>query len=37
MRTFGYRRRATMLARFTAGELQIVRLCFRGEDWQRRG
>ena len=35
MRTFGYRRQATVLARFTPGELQVVRLYFRGQDWQR--
>jgi len=37
MRTFGYRRQFTVLARLTAGELQIVRLYFRGQDRQRRG
>lgn len=35
MRTFGYRRQATVLARFTTSELQVVRLYFRGQDWQR--
>jgi plasmid stabilization system protein ParE len=35
MRTFGYRHRVTVLARFTDTELQVVRLYFRGQDWQR--
>ena len=34
-RTFGYRRQVTVLARYTADELQVVRLYFRGQDWQR--
>jgi plasmid stabilization system protein ParE len=37
MRTFGYRRQVTVLARFTDGELQVARLHFRGQDWQRPG
>lgn len=35
MRTFGYRRQVTVLARFTDEELQVARLYFRGQDWQR--
>jgi plasmid stabilization system protein ParE len=37
MRTFGYRRQVTVLARFTDDELQVARLYFRGQDWQRPG
>lgn len=35
MRTFGYRRQVTVLARFTDEELQVARLYFRGQDWRR--
>ena len=35
MRTFGYRRQATVLVRYTATEMQVVRVYFRGRDWQR--
>jgi len=35
MRTFGYRRQVTVLARFTDEELQVARPYFRGQDWQR--
>ncbi|MFP4126734.1 MAG: hypothetical protein ACLFU0_08825, partial [Alphaproteobacteria bacterium] len=35
MRTFGYRRQVTMLARFTDEDVQVARFYFRGQDWQR--
>ena len=33
-RSFGYRRQATVLAEFEAGEMRIVRVYFAGQDWQ---
>lgn len=33
-RTFGYRRQATILAEFTDGVMDVVRIRFAGEDWQ---
>jgi len=35
MRTFGYRRQAPVLVRYTATEMQVVRVYFRGRDWRR--
>jgi len=34
-RTFGYRRQATILAEFTDGVMDVVRIRFAGEDWQK--
>jgi hypothetical protein len=34
-RTFGYRRQATILAEFTGETMDVVRVRFSGEDWQR--
>ena len=33
-RTFGYLRQATILAEFTDGAMDVVRIRFAGEDWQ---
>jgi plasmid stabilization system protein ParE len=33
-RTFGYRRQATILAEFTDGAMDVIRIRFSGEDWQ---
>jgi hypothetical protein len=33
-RTFGYRRQATILAEFSDGAMDVVRVRFAGEDWQ---
>lgn len=33
-RTFGYRRQATILAEFTDGAMDVIRIRFAGEDWQ---
>lgn len=35
MRTFGYRRQATILVRYTRSEMQVVRIYVRGQDWWR--
>lgn len=35
LRTFGYRRQATVLAEFAEGELRVVRVYFAGQDWAR--
>ncbi|MER2508989.1 MAG: hypothetical protein ABTQ27_09530 [Amaricoccus sp.] len=34
-RTFGYRRQATILAEFSDGAMDVLRIRFAGEDWQR--
>ena len=34
LRSFGYRRQATVLAEFRKGELRIVRVYFRGQNWR---
>ena len=34
LRAFGYRRQATVLADFTEDQMRIVRIYFRGQDWQ---
>jgi hypothetical protein len=35
LRVFGYRRQASILAEFVPGELRVVRVYFRGQDWSR--
>jgi plasmid stabilization system protein ParE len=34
-RTFGYRRQATILVEFTEDAVDVVRVRFAGEDWQK--
>jgi plasmid stabilization system protein ParE len=34
-RTFGYRRQATILAEFSEDAMDVVRVRFAGEDWQK--
>lgn len=36
VRSFGYKKQATILARFEAGGLIVLRVNFRGQDWSRR-
>lgn len=33
VRTFGYKRQATILAEFSTDELRIIRVYFPGQDW----
>jgi len=33
LRVFGYRRQASIVARFSEGELRVMRIYFRGQDW----
>lgn len=35
LRVFGYRRQASILAEFVPGELRVIRVYFRGQDWSR--
>ncbi|MTI02884.1 hypothetical protein [Roseibium sp. RKSG952] len=35
IRTFGYKRQATILAEFAQGEMRIIRIYFPGQDWSR--
>ena len=35
LRSFGYRRQATILAEYTPSEMRIVRIYFRGQDWSQ--
>jgi plasmid stabilization system protein ParE len=35
LRVFGYRRQASVLAEFVPGELRVIRVYFRGQDWSR--
>lgn len=35
LRVFGYRRQACILAEFAPGELRVIRVYFRGQDWSR--
>jgi hypothetical protein len=35
LRVFGYRRQASILAEFAPGELRVIRVYFRGQDWSR--
>ena len=35
LRTFGYRRQATLLAQYAEGEVRVVRVYFAGQDWRR--
>jgi plasmid stabilization system protein ParE len=33
VRSFGYARQATIVARFSPGELRVLRVFFKGQDW----
>jgi plasmid stabilization system protein ParE len=35
LRVFGYRRQASILAEFAHGELRVIRVYLRGQDWSR--
>ena len=35
LRSFGYRRQATLLVQYTTGEIRVVRVYFAGQDWLR--
>jgi plasmid stabilization system protein ParE len=35
VRSFGYDRQATIVARFTSGEFRVLRVFFTGQDWSR--
>ncbi len=35
LRTFGYKRQATLLVRYAAAEVQVIRIYFAGQDWLR--
>jgi hypothetical protein len=35
LRVFGYRKQASILAEFVPGELRVIRVYFRGQDWSR--
>ena len=35
LRVFGYRKEASILAEFVPGELRVIRVYFRGQDWSR--
>jgi len=35
LRTFGYRRQATLLVQYATGEIRVVRVYFAGQDWLR--
>jgi plasmid stabilization system protein ParE len=35
VRSFGYAKQATIIARFTPGELRVLRVFFTGQDWTR--
>lgn len=36
IRSFGYLERAIIVARFSPGELRVLRVFFTGQDWTRR-
>ena len=36
VRSFGYRGEATVIARFTEGQMSVLRVYFRGQDWSAR-
>jgi plasmid stabilization system protein ParE len=35
VRSFGYAKQATIIARFTPGEIRVLRVFFTGKDWTR--
>jgi len=35
LRVFGYRRQASIVAEFAPGELRVIRVYLRGQDWSR--
>ena len=35
LRTFGYRRQATLLVQYATGEIRVIRVYFAGQDWRR--
>jgi hypothetical protein len=35
LRSFGYDGQGTIIARFTPGELRVLRVFFKGQDWSR--
>jgi hypothetical protein len=35
LRVFGYRKQASILAEFIPGELRVIQVYFRGQDWSR--
>lgn len=35
-RSFGYRKEATIVARFLPGRMIVLRVYFKGQDWRRR-
>lgn len=36
VRSFGYQKHATIVARFAPQELRIMRVFFKGQDWRQR-